>query len=82
LEHYVRRARRVVSATVRARVGTPEGDIATVLNAHGISVQSQRIFDHPEDRTFELKLAGPSRQFPVATAALLARDFIHGVHVD
>jgi putative Mg2+ transporter-C (MgtC) family protein len=82
LEHWVRRARRVASATIRARVDTPIEDIRTALHAHGINVESQRIFDHPEDRTFELKLSGPSRQFTVATAALLGRDYIYGVHVD
>ena len=82
LEHYVRRARRVVSATIRARVGTPEIDVSTALRAHGITIEDRRIFDHEEDRTFELKLAGPSRQFEIATAALLSRDFIYGVHLD
>lgn len=82
LEHWVRRARRVASATIRARVQTPMDDVRTVLHAHGINVESQRIFDHPEDRTFELKLSGPARQFPIATAALLGRDYVYGVHVD
>ncbi|MDB4914368.1 MAG: MgtC/SapB transporter [Gemmatimonadetes bacterium] len=82
LEHWVRRARRVVSATVRAKVGTPPGEIATVLSSHGIQIDAQRIFDHPEDRVFELKLSGPARQFEIMTASLLSRDNIFGVHVD
>ena len=82
LEHYVRRARRIVSATIRVKVDTPLDDVATILRVHGIKVDSQRTFDHPEDRTFEVKLSGPSRQFPIATAALLARDFVYGVHLD
>ncbi|MDB4880589.1 MAG: MgtC/SapB transporter [Gemmatimonadetes bacterium] len=82
LEHYVRRARRVVSATIRTRVGTPEVDVATMLRAHGITIEDRRIFDHEQDRTFEMKLAGPSRQFDIATAALLSQDYIYGVHVD
>ena len=82
LEHWVRRARRVASATIRARVDTPSVDIRTVLRAHGINVESERVFDHSEDRTFELKLSGPARQFEIATAALLGRDYIYGVHVD
>ena len=82
LEHWVRRARRIASATVRARLGTDFGEIATALHAHGIRVDSQRSFDHPEDRTFELKLSGPSRQFDIATAALLSRDYVYGVHID
>ena len=82
LEHWVRRARRVASATIRARIDTPLDDIRTALHAHGINVESQRIFDHPEDRTFELKLSGPARQFTIATTALMGRDYIYGVHVD
>jgi putative Mg2+ transporter-C (MgtC) family protein len=82
LEHYVRRARRVVSATIRVKLGTPESEVAATLRAHGITVQDRRVFDHEEDRTFEVKLAGPSRQFSIATAALLAKDFVYGVHVD
>ena len=82
LERYVRRARRTVSATIRTAVGTPESDIVTTLHAHGITIQDRRVFDHAEDRTFEVKLSGPARQFEIATAALLARDFVYGVHVD
>ena len=82
LEHYVRRARRVASATIRARVATEFNEVATALNAHGIRVDSHRVFDHPEDRTFELKLSGPSRQFDIAMAALLSREYVYGVHVD
>ena len=40
------------------------------------------MFDHEQDRTFELKLSGPSRQFDIATAALLTRDDVYGVHLD
>ena len=82
VEHWVRRARRIVSATIRARVGTPDTEIASVLSAHGIRIDAQRVFDHPEDRVFELKLSGPARQFDVVTAYLLSRDSILGVHVD
>ena len=82
LEHWVRRARRVASATIRARLDTPIDNIRIALHAHGIRIESERIFDHPEDRTFEVKLSGPARQFEIATAALLAREYIYGVHVD
>jgi putative Mg2+ transporter-C (MgtC) family protein len=82
LEIYVRRLRRVVTATIRTRPGTSPEDVAAALRAQGISVESQRVFDHDEDRTFELKLSGPSRQFEVASATLLARDFVYGVSID
>ncbi|MEO8563447.1 MAG: MgtC/SapB family protein [bacterium] len=82
LEIQVRRLRRVVTATIRTRIGTPIDDVSAALRAHGIVIESQRIFDHAEDRTFELKLAGPARQFEIATTALMARDFVYGVHID
>lgn len=82
LEHWVRRARRVVSATIRTRAGTSEELVATTLRSHGIRIEARHVFDHEQDRTFELKLSGPSRQFDIATAALLARDDIYGVHLD
>lgn len=82
LEHWVRRARRVASATIRARLGTADDEIVTTLRAHGIRVEEKRIFDHEQDRTFELKLSGPSRQFDIAMAALLGKEYVYGVHVD
>lgn len=82
VEHWVRRARRVASATMRTKPGTDFGDIDTMLGSHGITVMQVRSFDHPEDRTFEAKLSGPSRQFPIAAEALLGREDIYGIHVD
>jgi putative Mg2+ transporter-C (MgtC) family protein len=82
LEHWVRRARRVVSATIRTRVGTDEAMIATTLRTHGIRIEGRHVFDHEQDRTFEMKLSGPSRQFDIATAALMGREDVFGVHLD
>jgi putative Mg2+ transporter-C (MgtC) family protein len=82
LEHWVRRARRVVSATIRTRVGTDEAVIATTLRTHGIRIEGRHVFDHEQDRTFEMKLSGPSRQFDIATAALMGREEVFGVHLD
>ena len=56
--------------------------VATTLRAHGIRIEGRHVFDHEQDRTFELKLSGPSRQFDIATAALLMRDDVYGVHLD
>lgn len=82
LERWVRRARRVASATVRARPGTTLAELVSTLKSHGITVLEERMYDHPEDRTFELKLSGPSRQFEVVSGALMARGDILSVHVD
>jgi uncharacterized membrane protein YhiD involved in acid resistance len=82
LEIYVRRLRRRVTATIRTRVGTSTEELEAALRAHGLVIENQRVYDHSEDRTFELKLAGPSRQFDVAAGELMRRDFILGVNFD
>lgn len=81
LEHWARRARRVTNVTIRAKLGTTDAEIVRILRVHGLNVERQSVFDHPEDRTFELRVAGPARQFDVASAALLAHDFVYGVNL-
>lgn len=80
LEHRLRRARRVLSATIRTRPGFPAEDLQTMLGSSGINIVSRQIFDHGEDRVFELKLSGPSRQFEIVADKLLAEDGILGVN--
>jgi putative Mg2+ transporter-C (MgtC) family protein len=82
LEHKLRRARRVLSCTIRARPGFLPQELEQVLSGSGIRIIGQRIFDHSEDRVFELKLAGPARQFEVMTEKLLTHEEIFSVHVD
>lgn len=82
LEHRLRRARRVLSATVRARPGYPTANLEQQLAESGIKVLDRRTFDHAEDRVFELKLAGPARQFDIVTEKLLLDKDIYGVHLD
>lgn len=82
LEIYVRRLRRRVTATIRTRLGTTQEALAEALRAYGIMIESARVFDHSEDRTFEVKLKGPSRQFDIAEGELLGRDFIMSVTFD
>jgi len=81
LEYHIRRVRRTVGATVRARPGFALEELTRVLYAHGIHVERSRVYDHPEDRTFEVRLSGPARQYEVATGALLERPEILSVHV-
>ncbi len=71
-----------MSATIRTRLGTTAEELEEALRGYGLVIQDQRIYDHSEDRTFELKLAGPSRQFDVAEVELKRRDFIIGVDFD
>ena len=81
MEHRVRRARRVLSCTIRAKPGFSAAELETLLAASGVKVQGQRIFDHAEDRVFELKLSGPARQFDIVTEKLLTHEDIFGVHI-
>jgi putative Mg2+ transporter-C (MgtC) family protein len=82
LEIYVRRLRRRVTATIRTRPGTTQEALTDALRSYGIMIESARIYDHSEDRTFEVKLRGPSRQFDIAEGELLGRDFIMSVTFD
>ena len=81
LEHKLHRARRIVSATIRARPNYPSKALESLLNDSGISVIDERIYDHVEDRVFEVKLAGPARQFDVVTEKLVAHEDILGVQI-
>ena len=81
LEHKLRRARRVLSCTLRTNPGFSYAEIEAMFAASGISIIGKQVFDHAEDRVFELKLAGPARQFEVVTEKLLTREEIIGVHL-
>jgi len=81
LEHKLRRARRVLSCTLRAKPGFPVAELDGIFEASGIKIIGKQIFDHAEDRVFELKLAGPARQFEVVTEKLLVHEDIIGVHL-
>jgi putative Mg2+ transporter-C (MgtC) family protein len=80
LEHRVRRIRRHVSYTIRVRPQTDLKAIDAVLVSAGIQIVKAETYDHPLDRVFELRLAGPARQFEIAVDALLRRDDVLGVH--
>ena len=81
LEHHLRRARRVLSCTIRAKPNFSPDELESMMGASGIKVMGQRIFDHAEDRVFELKLSGPARQFDIMTEKLLTHPDIFGVHI-
>lgn len=82
LEHKLRRARRVLSCTIRAQPDFPANELESLLAASGIRIVGQRTFDHAEDRVFEMKLTGPARQFDIVHEKLLMHDRIFGVHFE
>jgi len=80
VENRVRRMRRVVALTIRARPGMPLADLREVLTAHGLHIASCETFDHADDRTFELRLVGPAIQFETIADRLLSRGDVLSVH--
>jgi putative Mg2+ transporter-C (MgtC) family protein len=79
VEHRIKRIRRVVHITVRAKPGTPLEGIVATLAEEGIKVSSSRVYDHPRDRTFELSLTGPVVQFEVMPQRLMERGDVTSV---
>jgi putative Mg2+ transporter-C (MgtC) family protein len=82
LEHRLLRAKRSMSATIRTKPGVTLDWLKTVLFTDGLSVTKADIFDHNDDRIFELRVAGPARQFEIARAELLNRDEVLNVLFD
>jgi putative Mg2+ transporter-C (MgtC) family protein len=80
VENRVRRMRRVVALTVRARPATPLPDLRDALAAQGLNIVSCEMFDHADDRTFELRLVGPAIQFETIADRLLSRGDVLSVH--
>ena len=80
LERTLRRVRRVVHMTVRTKPGTTLDSISQTLSEEGIRIKSANTFDHPRDRTFELKLTGPSVQFEVVPQRLMERGDVVAVY--
>jgi len=81
VEYRLRRARRVVSATVRSTHALTTKELHRVLLAAGIVVLNEEIYDHSDDRVFELKLSGPARQFDVLKGTLARREDVLGLYV-
>jgi putative Mg2+ transporter-C (MgtC) family protein len=80
VEHKLRRIRRIVHLTVKAKLGTAVDDIRSTLSAQGIIIVSFEIYDHADDRTFELRLVGPAIQFETLSDKLLGRGDVISVH--
>ena len=80
IENRVRRIRRVVQFTVRAKPATPLADLREALSAQGLHIAACETFDHADDRTFELRLVGPAIQFETVADRLLARGDVLSVH--
>lgn len=81
LEHHARRARRNVRIVIRTAPLMPEETIVDLIEGQGIRITRTAIFDHKEDRVFEMRLVGPARQYDVLRQALSRRDDVFSSHV-
>lgn len=80
-QHFLKR-RREVGATLRTVSGTEFRALAEVLTSNGIDIKAKQVFDHPEDRTYELTLVGRTRQFDLATTQLMHRSDVLSLQFD
>lgn len=79
-EHRLRRIRRRVHFTIRVQPGTAFDVLEPSLSVMGLRVRSYETFDHPDDRTFEAWIEGPSIQFDFLAERLLARKEVISIH--
>jgi putative Mg2+ transporter-C (MgtC) family protein len=82
VERHLLNARRTVSGTIRVVPGTPFEEVVRILTMHGIQIQSKGIVDDADARTYELRLAGPAKQFDTVTGALMRREDVLSVQFD
>jgi putative Mg2+ transporter-C (MgtC) family protein len=79
VEYRLLRMTRTHHVTVRTKPGIELDWLQTVLFSDGLRIEKSEIFDHDNDRVFELLLKGPARQFDIARAELLDRDGVLNV---
>jgi putative Mg2+ transporter-C (MgtC) family protein len=73
VEYRMLRMQRTYECTVRTAPGTKFEWLQNALFADGLRVVKSEVFDHENDRVFELVLRGPARQFEIARVELLDR---------
>jgi putative Mg2+ transporter-C (MgtC) family protein len=81
LEHRVRRARRSVRMVVRAVPSLVSEELLDLIESQGIRVSSHEVFDHRDDRVFEMRLVGPARQYDVLRQVLTKRADVLSTHL-
>jgi putative Mg2+ transporter-C (MgtC) family protein len=79
VEYRLLRMQRTHPVTVRTKPGVKLDWLQTALFSDGLRIEKSEMFDHDNDRVFELVLRGPSRQFDIARAELLERDEVLNV---
>jgi putative Mg2+ transporter-C (MgtC) family protein len=81
-ERFILAKRRTVTATLRTVPDADFTDFDEVFRSSGVHVLSRTTFDHPEDRTFELRLVGATKQFDALVDILHRRSDVISIQVD
>lgn len=79
LEYRLLRIQRKRECTIRTKPGIALEWLSSALFSDGLRVTKVEVFDHDNDRVFELVLKGPERQFEIARADLLDRSEVLNV---
>jgi putative Mg2+ transporter-C (MgtC) family protein len=79
VEYRLLRVQRTHECTIRTKPGTELDWLKTALFSDGLRITKVEVFDHDDDRVFELVLRGPARQFEIAKAELLDRSEVLNV---
>jgi putative Mg2+ transporter-C (MgtC) family protein len=79
LEYKLLRLQRTHECTIRVKPGIKLEWLQGVLFSDGLRVVKSEMYDHENDRVFELVLRGPARQFEIARAELLDRTEVLNV---
>jgi putative Mg2+ transporter-C (MgtC) family protein len=82
VEHRLLRVTRTLECTVRTKPGVTMDWLKTALFSDGLRIVKSEVFDHDDDRVFEMQLRGPARQFDIARAELLDRSEVLNVMFD
>jgi hypothetical protein len=72
----------VISGTLRVLPRTSFDELEQIFNSAGIQVLSKSVYEHSDDRTYELKLVGPARQYDIVSGALMRRNDVLSVQFD
>jgi putative Mg2+ transporter-C (MgtC) family protein len=82
VEKRLLQTRRVIGGTLRVLPRTPFDELEQIFNSAGIQVLQKTVYEHSDDRTYELKLMGPARQYDIISAALMRRNDVLSAQFD
>lgn len=74
--------RRVISGALRTLPRTSFDELEQIFNSAGIQVLSKSVYEHSDDRTYELKVVGPARQYDIVSGALMRRNDVLSAQFD